>query len=61
MYKYGERNNHSYLLGVRFKKQAAIDLAKKEEETRGFTKYKAEIAECDSDGEVLRYLPDYTI
>lgn len=42
MYRWGERENHSYVLGVFTKKHKAIKAADEEELCRG-TKYSAEI------------------
>ena len=46
MYRWGERENHSYVHSVHGKKQAAIDAAKEEEENRGGSKYYPEVLEC---------------
>lgn len=54
MYKYGDHNNHSYLLGVFTKKQMAVDTAVKEEDDRG-DKYSAEIVEVAPD-ETIDYI-----
>jgi hypothetical protein len=44
MYRWGERENHSYVLGAYTKKALAISEADKEEQNRG-AKYIAEILE----------------
>lgn len=46
VFRWGERDKHSYFVGVFSKKQKAIDEAKKEENYRG-GKYKAEIIEAE--------------
>jgi hypothetical protein len=48
MYKCGDRNNHSYLLGVFTKKNHALEMADEHEEYRG-NKYDAEIIEVTVD------------
>jgi len=48
MYKFGERNNHSYVLIATMKKHKAIIMAEKEEQNSG-EKYKAEIIEFIGD------------
>ena len=47
VFRWGERANHSYFIGVFNKKQKAIREAKKEEQYRGGIKYKAEIIETE--------------
>jgi hypothetical protein len=47
MYRWGERDKHSYVLGVYNKKAKAQDEAQKEKEYRGGNKYYPEILECD--------------
>ena len=49
VFRWGERANHSYFVGVFSKKQKAIDEAKKEERYRGGIKYRAEIIETEID------------
>jgi len=45
MYRYGNRENHSYVLGAYFKKDKAIKEAEREKEYRGGTKYIPEVLE----------------
>jgi len=53
MYKFGERNNHSYVLAATLKKHKAIMMAEKEEQNSD-EKYKAEIIEFVGDsGKVI--------
>ena len=51
MYRWGNRENHSYLLSVWSKKQKALDECKKEEDYRG-GKYMGEIIEMELDSEL---------
>jgi hypothetical protein len=44
MYRWGDRESHSYVIGVFTKKQKALDEGEKEEEWRG-GKYSAEVLE----------------
>lgn len=46
MYKYGSREDHSYVLCVEFSKATAINKSKKETERRG-NKYDAEVIEFE--------------
>ena len=46
MYRWGERENHSYFIGVFDKKQKAVDAGNAEQEWRG-GKYDPEILEAD--------------
>ena len=46
MYRWGDREAHSYVIGAFTKKQKAIDEGKKEEEYRG-GKYSSEVLEFD--------------
>lgn len=45
-YKFGERNNHSYVVGVFNKKHAAISAADSHSEFRGY-KYLCSVEVCD--------------
>lgn len=47
MYRFGDRENHSYVLGVYSKKEKAILEANDEKEFRGGNKYYPEILELD--------------
>lgn len=47
-YRFGDRQLHSYVVGVFHKKKRSIDVAKQEESTRG-GKYACEVLECDYD------------
>lgn len=45
MYRWGDKESHSYVLGVFTKKCAAIKVAKEEQKARGRIKYQPEILE----------------
>lgn len=47
MYKFGDRENHSYVLGIYSKKEKAISEGFDEKEYRGGNKYYPEILEFD--------------
>lgn len=47
-YRWGDRQHHSYVIGVFSKKQKAINEAEKEERHRG-GKYRAEVIETEID------------
>ena len=49
MYRWGDRDNHSYVVGVFTKKNLAIKYAEKEKENRGGTKYYPEVLEMQLD------------
>lgn len=49
MYRFGERCNHSYVLGVWPKKWAAVKAAEAERMARGGTKYMPEVLEVTND------------
>lgn len=47
VFRWGDRDKHSYFVGVFSKKQKAIDEAEREEKYRGSIKYQAEIIETE--------------
>lgn len=47
MYRWGDRENHSYVHGVFSKKKKALDEAQAEKEYRGGNKYYPEVLEMD--------------
>ncbi len=63
MYRYGDRELHSYVHGIYQKKQKAIDEAKFEKEYRGGNKYYPEVLEMalnDSNyKKIILDLPDW--
>lgn len=52
MYKYGDREMHSYVYGVFTKKHHAIKEAEKEREDRGGNKYYPEILEFEDNSTI---------
>lgn len=62
-YRWGSREMHSYIVGVRSKKHAALKLAEQEEAHRGGTKYICEVLEWTvdsermSDSKIIKRLP----
>lgn len=57
-YRWGERENHSYFVGICNRKEKAIKMAKEHEGDRGL-KYECEVIECnmnDNDDENQKYI-----
>lgn len=48
-YRWGERDNHSYIVGVYSKKAAALKAAQAEQDYRGGNKYACEVLEWTLD------------
>lgn len=59
MYKFGDREKHSYVIGIYSKKALALKNAEAEREHRGGNKYIPEVLEFKLDGSFDSYTDNY--